>query len=100
MRNNMHMGASRRRCRLTSGERELCETIRPRLVADGLYFVGLDIAGNKILEINVFAPGGLHNMQELYGVDLADAAIVDLERRFKLHGAYREPVPPHVFMRG
>jgi glutathione synthase len=57
MRNNMHMGASRRRCRLTSGERELCETIRPRLVADGLYFVGLDIAGNKILEINVFAPG-------------------------------------------
>ena len=100
MRNNMHMGASRRRCRLTRGERELCETIRPRLVADGLYLVGLDIAGDKILEINVFAPGGLHNMQELYGVDLADAAIADLERRFKLRGAYREPVPPHVFMRG
>jgi glutathione synthase len=100
MRNNMHMGASRRRCRLTQGERELCETIRPRLVADGLYLVGLDIAGNKILEINVFAPGGLHNMQEIYGVDLADAAIADLERRFKLRGAYREPVPPHVFMRG
>ena len=100
MRNNMHLGASRRGCRLTQVERELCETIRPRLVADGLYFVGLDIAGGKILEINVFAPGGLHNMHELYGVDLADAAIADLERRFKLRGAYHEPVPSHRFMRG
>ena len=100
MRNNMHVGASRRRCRLTAAERELCETIRPRLIADGLYLVGLDIAGGKILEINVFAPGGLHNMHELYGVDLADAAIVDLERKFKLHGAYHQPVPPHAFMRG
>jgi glutathione synthase len=100
MRNNMHLGASRRACRLTRAERELCETIRPRLIADGLYFVGLDIAGGKILEINVFAPGGLHNMHELYGVDLADAAIADLERKFKLRGAYHEPVPPRMFMRG
>jgi glutathione synthase len=100
MRNNMHLGASRRACRLTQAERELCETIRPRLMADGLYLVGLDIAGNKILEINVFAPGGLHNMHELYGVDLADAAIADLERKFKLRGAYHEPVPPRMFMRG
>jgi glutathione synthase len=99
MRNNMHMGASRRRCRLTAKERALCETIRPRLVADGLYLVGVDIAGDKILEINVFAPGGLHNMAELYGVDLADAAVVDLERRFKLRGAIHEPIPPHMFMR-
>ena len=100
MRNNMHAGATRRRCRLTPAERELCDTIRPRLIADGLYLVGLDIAGGKILEINVFAPGGIHNMAELYGVDLADAAIADLERKFKLRGAYHHPVPPHVFMRG
>jgi glutathione synthase len=100
MRNNMHMGASRLRCRLTKTERKLCETIRPRLVADGLYFVGVDIAGDKILEINVFAPGGLHNMRELYNVDLADAAIADLERRFRLRDGYRQPVPPHAFMRG
>ena len=100
LRNNIHVGASRRSCRFTRTERRLCETIRPRLVADGLYFVGLDIAGGKILEINVFAPGGMHNMTELYGVDFADAAVVDLERRFRLHGAYREPVAPHLFLRG
>jgi glutathione synthase len=100
LRNNMHAGASRQRCRLSQPERELCETIRPRLLADGLYLVGLDIAGGKILEINVFAPGGLHNMFELYGVDFADAAIADLERRWKLRSAYREPVPLHMFLRG
>ena len=45
-------------------------------------------------------PQVMVNMQEIYGVDLADAALADLERKFKLRGAYREPVPPHVFMRG
>jgi len=99
-RNNMHAGATRRSCRLNQAERELCETIRPRLVADGLYLVGLDIAGGKILEINVFSPGGMHNMCELYGVDFAGAAVADLERRWKLRGAYHEPVPPHLFLRG
>jgi len=100
MRNNMHVGAVRRACKLSASERALCDLIGPRLVADGLYFVGLDIVGDKILEINVFAPGGINNMNELYGVDLGDAAIADLERALKRRGGYREPVPPHVFMRG
>jgi glutathione synthase len=100
LRNNMHIGASRRRCYLTPSERELCELVRPRLMADGLYFVGLDIAGDKILEINVFAPGGIHNMNELYGVDLGDTVIADLERRMTIRSSYHEPMPTHVFMRG
>jgi glutathione synthase len=100
MRNNMHLGAARRACKLNAIERGLCEMIRPRLVADGLYFVGVDIVGAKILEINVFAPGGINNMNELYGVDLGDAAIADLEQKVRLRGAYHEPVPPHIFMRG
>jgi hypothetical protein len=39
-------------------------------------------------------------MNELYGVDLGDVAIADLERKVRLRGAYHEPVPPHIFMRG
>jgi glutathione synthase len=100
LRNNMHLGAVRRACKLGARERGVCELIRPRLIADGLYFVGVDIVGDKILEINVFAPGGINNMNELYGVDLGDVAIADLERKVRLRGAYHEPVPPHVFMRG
>lgn len=100
IRNNIHVGGSRRPCKLTVAERNMCELIRPRLIADGLYFVGVDIVGDKILEINVFAPGGINNMTELYGVDFGQAAIADLERRNRQRGAYHEPLPPHVFMQG
>jgi hypothetical protein len=53
---------------LTEVERRICDLIRPRLVADGLYFVGVDLVGDAVLEINVYAPGGIHNINELYGV--------------------------------
>ncbi|MES1165748.1 MAG: glutathione synthase, partial [Verrucomicrobiota bacterium] len=70
IRSNMHVGGVRKRSEFTEVEARICELLRPRLVADGLYFVGVDLVGDKILEINVFAPGGIHNINELYGVDV------------------------------
>jgi glutathione synthase len=99
IRNNMHVGGSRRRTDFTETEQRICDLLRPRLVADGLYFVGVDLVGDKILEINVFAPGGVHNMNELYGIDLATAVVRDLERKVELRGVYRDGIPAHVFMR-
>jgi glutathione synthase len=98
-RNNMHVGGARRSATLSEGERRICDLIRPRLVADGLYFVGVDLVGDRILEINVFAPGGIHNINELYSVDVAEAVVRDLERKVELKRAFREPLPPHVIMR-
>ena len=43
-------------------------------MADGLYFVGVDLVGDKILESNVFATRGIANINELYGIDVADPA--------------------------
>ncbi|MCC6998857.1 MAG: glutathione synthase [Deltaproteobacteria bacterium] len=80
IRNNMHVGGSRRRATFGAAERRICELVRPRLVADGLYLVGLDVVGDKLLEINVYAPGGIHNINELYGVNVGEAVIADLER--------------------
>src|SRR4029079_8527661 len=99
IRNNMHVGGARKPGTLAEAERNMCELIRPRLVADGLYFVGVDLVGDKILEINVFAPGGIHNINELYGVDVGTAVIRDLERKVELRGVYRDGIPSHVFMR-
>ena len=99
IRNNMHVGGQRRRSDFSDAEARLCELLRPRLVADGLYFVGVDLVGDKILEINVFAPGGIHNINELYEVDVGTEVIRDLERKVELRGVYREGLPPHVFMR-
>jgi glutathione synthase len=99
IRNNMHVGGARRPSGLSEAERRICDLIRPRLVADGLYFVGVDLVGDRILEINVFAPGGIHNINELYGIDVGEAVVKDLERKVELKRAYREPLPPHVVMR-
>jgi len=45
--------------------------------------VGVDVVGDKVLEINVFAPGGVHNINELYDIDVGGAVVDDLERRVR-----------------
>jgi glutathione synthase len=99
IRNNMHVGGSRRRAEFSEAEQRICDLLRPRLTADGLYLVGVDLVGDKILEINVFAPGGVHNIDELYGIDVGTAIVRDLERKIELRGVYRDGIPSHVFMR-
>jgi glutathione synthase len=99
IRSNMHVGGARRPAEFTETEQRVCDLLRPRLVADGLYFVGVDLVGDKILEINVFAPGGIHNINELYSIDVGTAVIRDLERKVELRAVYRDGIPPHVFMR-
>jgi glutathione synthase len=98
-RNNMHVGGARKPSVLSDAELALCELIRPRLVADGLYFVGVDLVGDKVLEINVFAPGGVHNIGDLYGIDVGTHVVRDLERKVELRGVYHEPLAPDVIMR-
>ena len=44
---------------------QLAEMVRPRLVEDGMFLVGLDIVGDKLMEINVFSPGGLGSARSL-----------------------------------
>jgi len=99
IRNNMHVGGARKRTDFTETEQQICDLLRPRLVADGLYFVGVDLVGDKILEINVFAPGGIHNINQLYDIDVGAAVIKDLERKVELRAVYHDAIPPHVFMR-
>jgi glutathione synthase len=81
IRNNMHVGGTRKRCGFSDSEQRICDLLRPRLVADGLYLVGVDLVGDKVLEINVFAPGGIHNIDALYGINVSAAVVDDLERR-------------------
>ncbi len=52
--------ATRAKCEFGPVEARICDILRPRLLADGLTFVAVDIVGDRILELNVFTPGGLH----------------------------------------
>lgn len=83
IRSNMHIGGRRKKTKLTENDVKIIESIRPKLLADGLYFVGIDIVGNKLLEINVFCPGGINNINELYGINVGRVVIQDLERQIR-----------------
>jgi glutathione synthase len=60
--------------------------VRPRLVADGIFDVGLDIVGDKLVEINAISSGGLNAAGKLEGVNFGEAVIRLIERKV----AYRE----------
>lgn len=59
IRSNIKAGGSAKKHILTKAEKNICRRIGPRLVSDGLYFVGLDIINGKLIEINVCSPGGI-----------------------------------------
>jgi glutathione synthase len=58
----------------------LVDAVRPHLVKDGMFFVGLDIVGDLVLEVNVFSPGGLGSAERATGVDFTPVVIEEIER--------------------
>ncbi len=81
IRSNMTVGGKARKARITDDMLEIAEAVRPRLVRDGMFLVGLDIVGDKLVEINVFSPGGLNTAQDLTGVNFCRAIIERLEHK-------------------
>ena len=85
-----------RRCAFGAAEERICDLLRPKLLADGLTFVSVDLAGGKILELNAFSPGGIHSLREIYRMDVARVIITDLERRVRLRAAYKGTHDPEA----
>ena len=81
MRSNMTAGARSAPATVTDEILKRTETIRPQLLHNGMFFVGLDIVGNKLMEINVFSPGGLESTEAFTGVKFSQLIIEDLERK-------------------
>ena len=50
-------------------EIKLCEIVGPKLVDDGLYLVGIDLMGGKLIEVNVCSPGGFVEINETKSTD-------------------------------
>ncbi|NLB57884.1 MAG: glutathione synthase, partial [Gammaproteobacteria bacterium] len=64
------------------------EIVAPKLMRDGMYFAGLDIVGDKLMEVNVDTPGGINMAEDLAGVDFSGHIIADLERKVRLRRQY------------
>jgi glutathione synthase len=71
LRSNMVRGGSPKATELTKREREICETLGPALRKRGLLFVGLDVIGDYITEINVTSPTGIRAVKNVGGPDIA-----------------------------
>jgi glutathione synthase len=71
LRSNMVRGGSPAKAELTKREREICDRIGPALRERGLLFVGIDVIGDYITEINVTSPTGLRAIKNLGGPDIA-----------------------------
>jgi glutathione synthase len=75
-RGNIHVGGFCVKAEITPRDREICRIMRPRLERDGLYFVGLDIIGDYVTEVNVTSPTGVQEVDRLDGVNL-EARVID-----------------------
>jgi glutathione synthase len=80
-RTNVHAGGEVFAHRVTATEKRICETIRDKLIADGLYFVGIDIIAGKLVEINCVSPGGIPRINRLNNDRLERNVIDFIEKR-------------------
>jgi glutathione synthase len=95
-RSNMSAGGTAEKCEVTDEMRHIVDVVRPKLVRDGMFLVGLDIVGDKLMEINVFSPGGLGSAQRFTDVDFAEIVMDDIERKVALRACYHNRIPNAV----
>ncbi len=89
IRSNVHAGGKIQQAIVDEKALRLVKIVRPKLVQDGMFLVGLDIVGDKLMEINVFSPGGLGSAQRFEKVNFSHAVIQALERKVEYMGYYR-----------
>ena len=78
---NISVGGSPVPLEIGDVERGIVEAMSNKLVADGMYFVGIDVIGDKVVEINADSPGGMQSVERLYEIDVCPTVIEVLERR-------------------
>ncbi|MFN6527547.1 glutathione synthase [Nostoc sp. ChiSLP03a] len=83
-RNNMATGGTVAQTEITPREYEICTQVAERLRQDGLIFVGIDVIGGYLTEVNVTSPTGIREIDRLDGTRLAHQVIQWIEQRLKI----------------
>ena len=71
-RSNMHVGGRPEKVELSDRDREICARIGPLLREKGQVFVGIDVIGNWLTEINVTSPTGIQELERFDGINVAE----------------------------
>jgi glutathione synthase len=80
VRANLHVGGRPAAAEIGDAEHRIVERIAPRLREDGFFFVGIDVIGGYLTEINVTSPTGIQEASRLSGENLSARVIDALER--------------------
>lgn len=100
-RSNVSAGGSVQKHALTKEEKALCKQIGPKLVSDGLFFVGIDVIGGKLVEVNVMSPGGITYINKVYKlktkieekvIDFLEMKVLERLRAFERRTILRKTV--------
>lgn len=92
IRSNIHAGGKGQKASVDEEMLQLVQVLRPKLVQDGMFLVGVDIVGNKLMEVNVFSPGSLSMMSAMYDVDFGSAVIEAIESKVSFKKTYGQHV--------
>ncbi|MEM6371848.1 MAG: glutathione synthase [Pseudomonadota bacterium] len=80
-RSNMHVGGRPEKIGLSARDREICDRIGPLLREKGQIFVGIDVIGDYLTEINVTSPTGIQELERFDGVNIAEKVWIAIEAR-------------------
>ncbi len=94
IRSNIHAGGRVEPTTVTPEEQKIIDAVAPKCVADGLYFVGLDIVGGKLTEVNVTSPTGIQELSRHVGRDVAADVIIWAEKKSGIFRADLHSMPP------
>ncbi len=83
VRSNMHVGGRPEKVALTERDREICAAIGPLLKEKGQIFVGIDVIGEYLTEINLTSPTGIQELERFDGVNIAEKIWQAIEARRK-----------------
>ena len=81
VRANISTGGRPEEATISEKELGVVETLRDKLVEDGMFFVGIDLIGEKVVEINAESPGGLQSIEHFSGIDFGLTICDALEQR-------------------
>lgn len=88
-RSNFNQGGTGDKSPFTDAMKKIIEVTAPKLIKDGLFFVGLDIVKDKLIEINVLSPGGLDYFGEIGLPDFSDLIIKAIEKKVEYKKMYK-----------
>ena len=88
-RNNLTQGGSAGKAAFTPEMEHIVNVVSPKLIRDGHFFVGLDVVGDKLIEINVLSPGGLRSFPKIGLPDFAESVVDAIERKVEYKKIYK-----------